>query len=101
MRYPTRRALTAAMMGTPLAIGSGLSRAVSAQQPSLPATISLVVGASPAGTTDTPARDVSAVLREKLGPNVVVENRAGPRGDVAVRHGAGSAPDGGTLLVAF
>jgi len=101
MRYTTRRALTAAMMGTPLAIGSGLSRAVSAQQPSLPATISLVVGASPGGTTDTLARDVSEVLREKLGRNVVVENRAGAGGNVAAQHVARSAPDGGTLLVAF
>jgi tripartite-type tricarboxylate transporter receptor subunit TctC len=101
MRYTTRRALTAAMMGTPLAIGSGLSRAVSAQQPSLPATISLVVGASPGGTTDTLARDVSEVLREKLGHNVVVENRAGAGGNVAAQHVARSAPDGGTLLVAF
>ncbi len=101
MRYTTRRALTAAMMGTPLAIGSGLSRAVSAQQPSLPTTISLVVGASPGGTTDTLARDVSEVLREKLGHNVVVENRAGAGGNVAAQHVARSAPDGGTLLVAF
>jgi tripartite-type tricarboxylate transporter receptor subunit TctC len=101
MRYTTRRALTVAMMGTPLAIGSGLSRAVSAQQPSLPTTISLVVGASPGGTTDTLARDVSEVLREKLGHNVVVENRAGAGGNVAAQHVARSAPDGGTLLVAF
>ncbi|HEY8611166.1 MAG TPA: tripartite tricarboxylate transporter substrate-binding protein [Roseomonas sp.] len=89
------------MMGTPLAIGAGLSRAASAQQPSLPATISLVVGASPGGTTDTLARDVSEVLREKLGRNVVVENRAGAGGNVAAQHVARSAPDGGTLLVAF
>ncbi len=67
----------------------------------LPPTISLVVGAAPGGTTDTLAREAAETMRERLGRNVVVENRAGAGGNVAAQHVARSAPDGGTLLVAF
>ena len=63
-------------LGAPLLITAGLPRAVSAQQADLPATISLVVGAYPGGTTDTLARDISDVLRAKLGSTIAVENRA-------------------------
>ena len=101
MRNTKRRALMAATLGMPLTAVTGMFRSAPAQQIPLPATISLVVGASPGGTTDTLARDVSEVLREQLGRNIAVENRAGAGGNVAVQHVARSAPDGGTLLVAF
>jgi tripartite-type tricarboxylate transporter receptor subunit TctC len=64
-------------------------------------TITLVVGASPGGTTDTVARDIAPVMTERLGRNVVVENRAGAGGNLAAQHVARSRPDGSTLLVAF
>lgn len=81
-------------LGAPFLITTG-PRAVSAQQAALPATISLVVGASPGGMTDTLARDISEVLRAKLGRTIAVENRAGAGGNVAAQYVARSAPDGG------
>ena len=101
MHNTRRRTVVRRALGAPLVTAMGLSRSAYAQQSSLPATISLVVGASPGGTTDTLARDVSEVLREKLGRTVAVENRAGAGGNVAAQYVARSAPDGGTLLVAF
>jgi len=65
------------------------------------ATITLVVGAAPGGTTDTVARDIAPLMSERLGRSVVVENRAGAGGNLAAQHVARSRPDGGTLLVAF
>jgi tripartite-type tricarboxylate transporter receptor subunit TctC len=65
------------------------------------ATITLVVGAAPGGTTDTVARDLAPLMSERLGRSVVVENRAGAGGNLAAQHVARSRPDGGTLLVAF
>jgi len=101
MQHTKRRTLIGCTLGAPFLKVVGLPCAVSAQQSSLPPTISLVVGASPGGTTDTLARDVSEVLREKLGRTIAVENRAGAGGNVAAQYVARSVPDGGTLLVAF
>ncbi|WP_237217844.1 tripartite tricarboxylate transporter substrate-binding protein, partial [Falsiroseomonas oryziterrae] len=61
----------------------------------------LVVGAAPGGTTDALAREAAETMRERLGRNVVVENRAGAGGNLAAQGVARAAPDGGTLLVAF
>ena len=96
-----RRTVVGRALAAPLLSAAGLPRAVSAQQPSLPPTIAFVGGASPGGKTDTLARDVSEALREKLGRTIAVENRAGAGGNVAAQYVARSAPDGGTLLVAF
>ena len=101
MRNLKRRTFVSTTLGTPLALAACLAGAASAQPASLPPTISLVVGAAPGGTTDTLARDISEVLREKLGRNVAVENRAGAGGNVAAQYVARAAADGGTLLVAF
>lgn len=64
-------------------------------------TITLVVGASPGGTTDTLAREIAPVMAERLGRTVVVENRAGAGGNIAAQAVARARPDGSTLLVAF
>lgn len=66
-----------------------------AQQP-----ISIVVAYAPGGTTDTLARVVGAKLAEKLGQQVIIENRAGATGQLGSRHVAQSAPDGLTLQIA-
>jgi tripartite-type tricarboxylate transporter receptor subunit TctC len=62
--------------------------------------ITTVVGFEPGGGTDTTARIVAPALSELLGQQVVVENRAGAGGNIAVDYVAKSPPDGYTLVLA-
>ena len=66
--------------------------------PSKPVT--MVVGFEPGGGTDTVARIVAKTMGENLGQQVVVENRAGAGGNIAVDYVAKSAPDGYTVVLA-
>ncbi len=61
--------------------------------------IKLIVSSSPQGGTDTIARIAAAQLSESLGQQVVVENRPGANGQIAVNVLAKSPPDGYTLLM--
>ena len=59
----------------------------------------LVAGTSPGGVTDLLARMASSTLAPSLGQNVVVDNRPGATGNVAIELVAKSQPDGYTLLI--
>src|SRR5689334_10521513 len=62
-------------------------------------TIHLVAGTAPGGITDTLARVSAEGLSARLGAPVVVENKAGATGNLAIEHVAKSAADGYTLLL--
>jgi tripartite-type tricarboxylate transporter receptor subunit TctC len=62
--------------------------------------ISTVVGFEPGGGTDTVARIVAKTLGDNVGQQIVVENRAGAGGNIAVDYVAKSAPDGYTIVLA-
>src|SRR2546428_11183637 len=71
-----------------------------AQSPGYPARpIRLVAGTAPGGITDTLARMSAEGLAVQLGAQVVVENKAGATGNLAIEHVAKTSPDGPTLLL--
>ncbi|MDB5314497.1 MAG: Tripartite-type tricarboxylate transporter, receptor component TctC [Rhodospirillales bacterium] len=62
-------------------------------------TIRLVVPFTPAGTTDIAARILAERLTQRLGQNVIVENRPGAGGNLGSDVVAKSEPDGYSLLM--
>jgi tripartite-type tricarboxylate transporter receptor subunit TctC len=62
--------------------------------------IKIVVSTSAGGITDLAARVVGKHISEKTGQTVVIENRAGGGGNIAMEAVARSAPDGYTFGVA-
>ena len=62
--------------------------------------VRLVVGLPPGGSTDVMARIVAAKLTERLGQQVVVDNRAGASGTIGIQLVVNSQPDGHTLIMA-
>jgi tripartite-type tricarboxylate transporter receptor subunit TctC len=61
--------------------------------------VRIIVPYGPGGATDIIARIVAGRMNETLGQSVIVENRAGGAGNIAVEAVAHAAPDGYTLLV--
>jgi tripartite-type tricarboxylate transporter receptor subunit TctC len=65
--------------------------------PSRPVTIVVPFGAG--GSVDLPARRLAAELTQKIGQQVVVENRAGANGNIGAGYVAKASPDGYTLML--
>ena len=63
--------------------------------------ITIIVGASPGGSTDVSARLLAEPLSKALGKPVVVENKPGASGNIAATQVARSRPDGHTLLMQY
>jgi tripartite-type tricarboxylate transporter receptor subunit TctC len=61
--------------------------------------VRMVAGTSPGGVTDLLARTAAIALGPMLNQNVVVDNRAGATGNVAIELVSRSPPDGHTLLM--
>lgn len=86
-----RRIITAFLM-------LGLCGAVYAQNwPNRP--IRVLVGFAPGGTTDVSARVTSDIVSRELGQPVVVENRPGGSGSIAIETLLRGAADGYTIVV--
>ena len=52
----------------------------------------------PGGPADTVARQIAPQLGERLGQNIVIDNRPGANSNIAFEAGARAAPDGYTML---
>ena len=90
---PRRTVLVAgpALLAAPRSAGAQLA------WPSRP--IRLVIPFTPAGTTDLVGRLTAERLSQRLGHQVIVENRPGAGGNVGGEYVARAEPDGHTLLL--
>jgi tripartite-type tricarboxylate transporter receptor subunit TctC len=88
----TRRLFVAAL----LAFGAGLVQAGAQTYPSQ--TIKIVVPFSAGGPVDSLARVMVQHLQERLGQNIIIENRTGGGTTIGAKAVAAAAPDGHTLL---
>ncbi|UPY35718.1 tripartite tricarboxylate transporter substrate binding protein [Sediminicoccus sp. KRV36] len=94
----TRRSFTAQILGGIAASGSALAQTAPQAWPTRP--ISIVVPYVPGGPSDLLARSLSGPLQAATGQTVLVENRTGANGVVAVQYVTRQAADGHTLFIA-
>lgn len=84
----------------PLAIAAGTASAAAPAgewQPTKP--IRMLVGFAPGGGTDTTARAMGVKLGDRLGQQIIIDNRPGASGNIATEITANSQPDGYTVLM--
>jgi tripartite-type tricarboxylate transporter receptor subunit TctC len=79
------------------AVLSGVAARASAQAAAFE-TVKVITGFPPGGTSDTICRRVASKLAPGYGKSVVVENRVGAGGQIAVQTFKTMAPDGTALL---
>ncbi len=94
MRYCTSFIFTVAASAV---FASGLSQAHAQKYPAHP--VRLVVPYPPGGPTDVQARIVAQRLSERLGQQMIVDNRGGAGGRLGSDLVAKASPDGYTLLM--
>ncbi len=88
----------AVLYGCLLALGLASSAAYSADNfPTRP--VRLIVPYAPGGATDITARQLAEPLTKLWGQQVIVDNRAGASGNIALELAARATPDGYTLFV--
>jgi len=74
-----------------------VSAAESGSYPTKP--IRMIVGFAPGGGTDTTARAIAGKMSERLGQQVIIDNRPGAAGNIATEIAAHATPDGYTILM--
>ena len=82
-----------------VATSAALALPAQAQAPWPFKPIKLVVPYAPGGSTDVVGRVIAEYLGQRLGQNIVVENRPGKGATIGTSQVAKAAPDGYTLLV--
>jgi len=82
-----------------LAVCVGLAAAAAAAEPYPTKPIRLIVPFAPGSATDSVARIVAQELSQRLGQNVIVDDKPGANGQIAAVAVARSAPDGYTLFM--
>ena len=90
----TRRDALTASAAT---LWAGLSARAFAQAAPLD-TVKIITGFPPGGTSDTICRRVAGKLAPGYGKSVLVENRAGAGGQIAIQSFKTAAPDGASIL---
>lgn len=93
MKITRRLGVAAGML---LALAALAPAALAEDYPSRP--ISWVVGFSPGGISDQGTRFVAKVFAEKIGQQIIVENKPGAAGIIAAEYVAQAKPDGYTIL---
>lgn len=91
-----RRQFNQILLGTTAFAATTLPWSVQAQTRDV---ARILVGFPPGGTTDALARLVADRLRGSYASNVIVENRPGAGGQLAITAVKDAAPDGNTLLL--
>jgi tripartite-type tricarboxylate transporter receptor subunit TctC len=95
MPHPTRRSLLLGAAALPFAAGPARAQG----WPSGP--IRLIVPFPPGGSTDALARLVQTGLQQRLGANIIIENKPGASGAAGTAVFTKSPPDGNTWLIVF
>src|SRR5664279_3615979 len=80
-------------------VATACAAAVALAQPGPTRPIRMIVTFPPGGSSDAAVRIVARKLGERLGQQVIVENRAGAGGNIGLAALAKSEPDGYTLAV--
>jgi tripartite-type tricarboxylate transporter receptor subunit TctC len=96
-RESGRRRLLAAASALVVGRGAGTARGSQERFPDRP--IRLIVPFAPGGGTDGPSRLIANRASALAGQQVLVENRGGAGGDVAMLAAIAAPPDGHTLVV--
>src|SRR4030088_2081196 len=84
-----------------LAVGTALCSPASVNAQTYPERpIRIMIGFPPGGTADTIGRIIAPALSERLSQPVIIENRGGAAGTLAVEAVARAQPDGYTIVFA-
>ncbi len=92
----SRLPLLSLLMGAVLATFAAQGMAAE-WQPTKP--IRMLVGFAPGGGTDTTARAMANKLNERLGQQIIIDNRPGAAGNIATEILSNATPDGYTILM--